>query len=316
MASQLHHFCNVRLVSASVVLLASLTASPASARGPRPLSPATRALVDRVYRETGYILDDRGPRPNPEDRQGWTDGEVRRMARVLASLPQQLRFLAPPGSGPVDAAGRRGMYLTRDSMNQEEQSLWASLESTLAARLRTARVERAPLRRRAALAGQLAAVRGVRALRMGTVFGNAYYDRPEIRLYNELLHGSRLPGLRRMLAFTTVHEIGHEQLQGSPELQAAWTRHFLQGGGREEYSTWCGYAAGSVHEGYGVGIGTFAVAPELLRKKAPRTYQFFVQRFGADAFKALRGGVTERLAIQLVYKLSDLSAGLGRGSGN
>jgi hypothetical protein len=202
--------------------------------------------------------------------------------------------------------------VTRDSVNQEESAEWASLEATLAGKVTAARTEHAPLRRRVALAAGLAAVRGFRALHVGTTFGNAYYDRPEIRLYNELLHGSRLPGLRRLLAFTTVHEIGHEQLQGSPELQAAWTRHFLQGGGKQEYSGWCGYAAGSAHEGYGVGIGCFAVAPELLRDKAPRTYQFFVDRFGADAFKALRGGVTERVAIQLVYRLSDLSAGLGR----
>jgi hypothetical protein len=144
---------------------------------------------------------------------------------------------------------------------------------------------------------------------MGTAFGHAYRDRPEIRIYNELFRGSSLPGLRKMLAFTTVHEIGHRQLFTDPELQRAWREHYFQRGGQKEYKGWCGYAAGSYDEGYGVGIGTFAVAPRLLRKKAPRTYAFFAERFGADAFKGLRGGPLERWAIQLTYGLGDLLSG-------
>lgn len=278
----------------AVTVLVVGLASPAGAR--RGLSPAGRELVRRIRQETGYVLHDRGPRPNVADRLGWTDGEVRRMHRVLSALPPKLRHLEGPGAGSRD-----GYFITRDAMSEGELRGLLQAERSLRDRLGQAR----GLRTRLGLRARISLVRALRGLGMGTVFGNAYFDRPEIRLYSELFRGSRLPGLRKMLAFTTVHEIGHQELARDAALQRDWRAHY-ESVGRSEYASWCGYAAGSEHEGYGVGIGTFAVAPKLLRSKAPRTYKFFVERFGADAFRDLRGGPTERWAIQLTYGLGDL----------
>lgn len=302
---------------------ALLDALPPSGRN---LSNRGKAVVRRIYKETGFVLHDVGPAANPEDHQGWTDREVQRMYPILSALPPQLRDLKkqlyPHGErqGSTSETRWRGYFITRDALNQEEQREHRLAEQRLTGQLSSGKLT---AKQRVSVLAQLALVKGFRALNVGSVFGNAYRQRPEIRLYNELLKGSRFPGLKGMLTFTTVHEIAHVVLFKDAKLRAAWNDFYFNKGGQEEFKKWCGYAVGSEDEGWGVGVGTLAAAPELLIDKAPLTHGFLAAHFGETgmaAFAKLRGQLerpifknwTERMAIQAVYGLNDLIGGLAK----
>jgi hypothetical protein len=289
-------------------IAAAVRRLPALARftAPRPLSPRGAQLVGKIFDQTGYLLHDTGPSPNPADREPWRDREVKRTAGVLLKLPAELRFLRRFDQQvlPGEPSRQQPYTITHDAMNEEYQRELSSAEQSARQQLEAQKRTPTPLKARLQLRVRLALLGSLRALNMSPAFGTAFPDRREVRIYNELFRGSSLPGLRGMVAYTIVHEIGHLYRVKNPAMTQAWSRQYAQVSQRE-YGPWCTYAAATEQEGFSVGLAVFAVAPQLLKQKAPQTYTFFVERFGKDAFKELRGGVSERLAIEATYRLSD-----------
>lgn len=245
----------------------------------RPL----RDVADRLdlFSDTGYLLSDTGPDPSPYDDTGWSRRDVERIGKLLRDLPPQL-------------ARVKGLhYITRDAFSEAEAELFADFQ---------AKFDAAPLAGRLRLLGPKMLLALIGGLDVGAAFGTAYYDHDEVRLYNELFKGSRIPGLKGMLAYTTIHEIGHHHLYSSAEVHHDWKTFFEQTGREEAF---CDYQRNSIDECYAVALGTYAVAPSLLRDRSPETYRYFRERFG-DSLKKFKGGPIERLAIELTYKLGDL----------
>jgi len=229
--------------------------------------------------DTGYVLVDRGPLgSNPHDDKGFSDDDVRRLQPLLTGLPPALK----------NAPGL--VYVTRDARSEADDQLLEQLKRS---------VDESPKPFARALGKLL--VGAVDRLNMGAAFGTAYYGSREIRLYSELFTGSKLPGFEKMLAYTTIHEIGHHALRGDPAMFARWSA-FYEATGRAEAPN--GYAGGSVDEGFGVALGMYGVAPDTLKQKSPQTYAFFRAEYGGG-LAAYRGRGLEPKVIELVYGLQD-----------
>lgn len=246
---------------------------------PSGLSAEQLRLRLEVAVHTGYLLVDKGAQQaHPTDEKGWSPEELERISDVLLRLPPSLCRLSSL------------RYIVRD-----ERAEWDDHAIAEAAK----KVERADLPERLRLLPASLIVGVMRMARVGGTFGIANYAGHEVRLFNELLHGSRLPLLGNMLAFTTVHEIGHHLFKSDAAIARAFSELYARAGRDEQPYR---YTRGSVDEAFGVGIGMFAIAPEKLKEVAPETFRFFQQRFGAE-FSAFQGSALDGSVIDLVYRL-------------
>lgn len=228
-----------------------------------------------IAANTGYVVVDRAPTAaNPKDKTGWSDADVSRLRDMLLGLPANLKH-------------REGLtYMVRDSRSEMDQSALDAVSGKVDAMK--------PGLGRSLLQGVL---KLVSSTNLGASFGTAYFVSKEVRLYSELFTGSRLPGLHQMAAYTTIHEIGHHAVRGDPKLFARWNAFYEQTGRAEAPNP---YAKSNLDEGFGVAIGMYAVAPELLAKRSPQTFAFMKKEYG-DSLETYRGKGLEAAAIELVY---------------
>lgn len=136
---------------------------------------------------------------------------------------------------------------------------------------------------------------------VGTEFGSAHFDSREVRLYDELFLGSKIPGLDAMVAYTTIHEVGHHLLRSDQELRKHFMDLYFFQGGRDDMPY--DYGKNDAEEAFAVSLGMYAVAPDKLRKVAPKHHRFFEDRFG-ESLAQYRGQGLESWAIDLIYRIS------------